>query len=247
MRTYGIRGWMIASLAIVIAFIFSACNTTKFVPQDQCLLNKARVKCVDDKTVATGKLSNYLRQKQNTEILGFWKLQLHIYNTAPLDTTTASNKYDESLTKVSMQQLRQQMNNMGYFQAEVDTIKVVKNRKVNLTYLVTAHKPYTICNYEVDIDIAQVSKIASDENCLIHAGEQFSTETLDAERDRITTVMRNRGYFYFEKSMLEFTADSSYNRHEVSVRIHLAPYVEHLDAESLQRMLTRYTIRRTRA
>ena len=92
MRTYEIRGWMIASLAIVIAFIFSACNTTKFVPQDQCLLNKARVKCVDDKTVATGKLSNYLRQKQNTEILGFWKLQLHIYNTAPLDTTTASNK-----------------------------------------------------------------------------------------------------------------------------------------------------------
>ena len=258
MRTYGIRGWMIASLAIVIAFIFSACNTTKFVPQDQCLLNKARVKCVDDKTVATGKLGNYLRQKQNTEILGFWKLQLHIYNTAPLDTTTASNKrlahnafkmgeapviYDESLTKVSMQQLRQQMNNMGYFQAEVDTIKVVKNRKVNLTYLVTAHKPYTICNYEVDIDIAQVSKIASDENCLVHAGEQFSTETLDAERDRITTVMRNRGYFYFEKSMLEFTADSSYNRHEVSVRIHLAPYVKHLDAESLQRMLTRYTIR----
>lgn len=241
-----------------VFLLLCSCNTTKFVPQDQYLLNKARVKCVDDKTIPTTKLSGYLRQKQNTEILGFWKLQLHVYNTAPLDTTTAANKklahnafkmgeapviYDENLTKISMQQLRQQMSNMGYFQAEVDTVKQIKNRKVNLTYLVTAHEPYTILNYEVDIDLPQVSAIASDERCLIHAGDQFSTETLDSERDRITTVMRNRGYFYFEKAMLEFTADSSYNRHEVSLRIHMAPFVEHLDEEAKARMMRKYTIR----
>ena len=243
---------------LLIAFILCSCNTTKFVPQDQCLLNKARVKCTDDKTVATGELRNYLRQKQNTEIFGFWKLQLHVYNTAPLDTTTKSKKklaenahkmgeapviYDPSLTQISMQQLRQQLNNMGYFQAEVDTLVSVKNRKVDLTYLVTVHEPYHIRNYEVDVPIDAIRAIAESKDCKVHPGAQFSTATLDEERERITTILRNRGYYYFEKSMLEFTADSSLNSHEVDVRIHFAEYVFHLDSAELARLQRRYTVR----
>ena len=243
----------------VILVAFSACNTTKFVPQDKYLLDKARVKCVDDKTVPTADLRRYLRQKQNTEIFGFWKLQLHVYNTAPTDTTTKSNKrlarnahkmgeapviYDEELTRISMQQLEQQMNNMGYFNASVDTQKVVKDRKVKLTYLVTARQPYRIRNYDVDITtFDEVREIAASTNCLIHKGDQFSTASLDEERERITTAMRNKGYFYFEKTMIEYTADSALNSHEVDIRVHLAPYVEHLDPNALKRLHTRYSIR----
>lgn len=247
-------GWLLLSI-----LFFASCNTTKFVPQDKYLLNKVRVKCEDDKSVSTGSLSSYLRQKQNTEIFGFWKLQLHVYNTAPLDTTTKAKKrlaanakkmgeapviYDEELTQISMQQLRQQMNNMGYFQAEVDTQKVYKKgRKIELTYLVTAHQPYKVRNYEVDIPVPELAAIARDERCKVHKGEQFSTATLDEERERITTVLRNQGYFYFEKSILEFTADSSLNSHEVDVRIHLAPYVSQFDSAALKRLYTRYSIR----
>lgn len=241
-----------------LLFILCSCNTTKFVPQDQCLLNKARIKCVDDKKVPTNELRTYLRQRQNTEILGFWKLQLHIYNTAPVDTTTQSNKrlarnahkmgeapviYDDELTGISMQQLRLQMNNMGYFNAEVDTHKVVQKRKVDLSYLITAHQPYIIRHYEVDIPDSAIYEIATNDRCKIKEGMQFSAATLDEERQRIATSLRNRGYFYFEKSMLEFTADSALDSHEVDIRIHMAPYVEHMDEETLRRMHTQYTIR----
>ena len=237
--------------------LIASCNTTKFVPQDQCLLNKAYIKCVDDPKVSTADLRNYLRQRQNTEIFGFWKLQLHIYNTAPKDTTTKSKKtlqrnafkmgeapviYDEEQTGMSIQQLRQQMNNMGYFQAEVDTVKTVKDRKVNITYLVTAHQPYRLRAYEVDIPNPAIQAIAQSERCLIKPGEQFSTQTMDEERERIAREVRNKGYFYFEKSMLEFTADSSLRTHEVDLRIHAAPYVEHLDSATLQRLRTRFYI-----
>ena len=243
-----------------LCLILASCNTTKYVPQDQYLLDKAYVKCTDDKSVSTGTLRNYLRQKQNTEIMGFWKLQLQIYNTAPRDTTTKSNKrlarnahkmgeapviYDEELTQISMQQLRQQMNNMGYFQAQVDTQKVYKKkRKLRLTYLVTAHQPYKIRNYDVDIPIDAVREIAEDkQRCKVQPGDQFSTSVLDEERERITSAIRNMGYFYFEKSMLEFTADSSLNTHEVDIRIHLAEYVYHLDSAEVARLRTRYYIR----
>ena len=242
----------------VLMLLLASCNATKFVPEGQYLLNKARVKCVDDKSVSASDLSSYLRQHQNTEILGFWKMQLHVYNTAPTDTTTKTKKalarnahkmgeapviYDDDLTRVSMQQLEQQMNNMGYFQAEVDTHKVIKNRKVDITYLVTAHQPYYIRHYSVDIPEEAVRVIAEDERCKVQPGAQFSTEVLDAERERIAAVLRNRGYFYFEKSMLDFTADSALNSHEVDVKLHFAPYVMQLDEESLTRLRTRYTIR----
>ena len=240
-----------------LCLILASCNTTKYVPQDQYLLDKAYVKCTDDKSVSTGELGGYLRQKQNTEIFGFWKLQLHIYNTAPLDTTTKSKRklaanahkmgeapviYDDDLTRISMQQVRQQMYNMGYFHAEVDTIQRVKDRKMNLTYVVTANEPYKFRNYEVDIPIEEVSRIAHDSRCKIHSGEQFSTALLDEERERIATVMRNRGYFYFEKALLEFTADSSLNSHEVDVRIHLAGFVTQ-DSAAMARIQKRYSVR----
>lgn len=253
-RTYGFRCLSIALLAV----LFASCNTTKFVPQDKYLLNKVRVKCVDDKNVSTGALAGYVRQKQNTEIFGFWKLQLHIYNTAPVDTTTKSSAraarnakkmgeapiiYDEEMTEVSMQQIRQQMNNMGYFHAEVDTQLRFKKRKVEVTYLVTAHQPYYIRNYEVDIPIPAVREIAQNERCKVHSGAQFSTAVLDEERERITTALRNQGYYYFEKSLLEYTADSSLNTHQVDVRLHIAPYVSQLDSAELKRLNTRYSIR----
>ena len=251
LRTYGL--WALVIVA------FASCNTTKFVPEGQYLLNKAKVRCTDDKSVSTGDLRGYLRQKQNTEILGFWKLQLHVYNTAPIDTTTKSKQrlarnarkmgeapviYDEDLTRISMQQLQMQMNNMGYFNAEVDTEKVVKNRKVDLTYVVTAHQPYLIRQYTIDLPEPAVRKIAEDERCKIKEGMQFSTKTLDEERERITTVLRNQGYFYFEKSMLEFTADSTLGTHQVDVKIHFAPYLSQLDSASMAKLRTQFYIRK---
>jgi len=250
LRTYGL--WLLAVL-----FIATSCNTTKFVPKDKYLLNKTYIKC-DNQAVPTGDLRKYLRQQHNTEILGFWKLQLHIYNTAPADTTTKARRgmarnahkmgeapviYNEELTAISMQQVQQQMYNLGYFQAEVDTVKKIKDRKLDLTYIITAHQPYTIRHYEVDIDFEDANTIAANDRCKVRSGDQFSTLTLDEERDRITTAMRNRGYFYFEKSMLEFTADSSLNSHEVDVRIHLAPYVEHLDSVAQKHLHTQYRVR----
>ena len=260
LRTYE-KGERLKVIALysLLCILFASCNTTKFVPQDQYLLNKARVKCVDDKSVNTSQLRNYLRQKQNTEIFGFWKLQLDVYNTAPLDTTTKSKArlarnakkmgeapviYDEEMTQISMRQLNQQMNNMGYFNAAVDTQKVIKNRKVNLTYLVTANQSYKVRHYTVDInDFQDVQRIAEDAGCKVRKGMQFSTSTLDEERERITTALRNRGYFYFEKAMLEFTADSSLNSHEVDIRLHIAPFVTQLDSVAMQRLKTRYSIR----
>ena len=65
---------------VLLTTLLAACNTLKFVPEDKMLLNKTNVHVTDTKTVNSTELKKYLQQKQNSEILGFWKLQLHVYD-----------------------------------------------------------------------------------------------------------------------------------------------------------------------
>lgn len=255
---------LIAFLGIVLV-VLSGCHPCRYVPKNEFLLNKAKVQVEDRKDISTSDLSNYLRQKQNTEILGFWKLQLHIYNTAPKDTITKSQKqltknahkmgeapiiYDRDATTVSMEQLRKAMENQGFFNAQVDTIITRKvneqkdERKVNVTYLIKANEPYSIRDYRTNISNDVVRQIANNRGRMVRDGKQFDATMLDNERQRIATGMRNRGYYYFDKAMLEYRADSSYNTHEVAVEIRLQDYIENLPDSLRARLYRQYTISR---
>lgn len=258
-------------LVILFAFLsyfwlaLTGCHPCRYVPKNEYLLNKAKIQVVDNKDVSTSELSNYLRQKQNTEILGFWKLQLHIYNTAPKDTITKSQKrltrnahkmgeapiiYDESATDASVYQLRKAMENQGFFQAQVDTIVTRKvnpakdERKVNVTYLIKANEPYAIRDYKTSITNDVVRQIAHDKACTIKNGDQFDASALDGERQRVATAMRNKGYYYFDKSMLEFRADSSYKTHQVAMEMKLQDYIDNLPDSLKERLYSQYTISR---
>ena len=64
---------MSMGLILCSLLLFSSCNITKFVPQGEFLLNDVKVKVEDTKDVPSSELLKYVQQKQNTEILGFWK------------------------------------------------------------------------------------------------------------------------------------------------------------------------------
>lgn len=241
----------------VLLSMFS-CNTTKFVPEGEYLLNKAQVKVEDDKTVPTSDLTDYLRQKQNTEILGFWKLQLDIYNTAPADTTKKANAFfarnahkmgeppvifSQEQTDLSRIQLQRAMQNRGYFHASVDTVMRIKKQKVNITYMVTAREPYTIRDYSVLFSNQELQEIAQDRRkSLIHEGMQFDAETMDQERQRVASAMRRKGCFYFDKEMIQYVADSTRGTGQVSIKMCLQDYVKKLSDTEKAMLFRKYKI-----
>ena len=115
------RKHCILTAVFLLGVLLCSCNATKFVPEDQQLLYKVNINVDGTKEVPPTKLRQYLRQTHNTEILGFWKLQLHLYNTAPTDTLTKSRKraaknahkigeapviYDHAKTGQSMEHIR---------------------------------------------------------------------------------------------------------------------------------------------
>lgn len=217
---------------LVLVYVLPSCNLLKFVPEDRTLLHRVVIEDTLGKPV--GGLDGYLRQKPNSKVLGFWPLQLQIYNTAPKDTTTKAKKrlqrnafrmgeapeiYDESLAAASMREFQKALVNNGYFHAEVDTMTVVKKRKTDLHYIVRKGDRYHLRSYKVDLPVSTVREIATDGEGLLAAGDGFSAGMMDSERDRIAMAMRNDGYFYYEKSMLDYEADSSWRANEVSLRL----------------------------
>mgnify|MGYP002623811871 CR=1 FL=1 len=251
------RQGILLTFMVLFVVALTSCNVTKFVPEDKDLLYKTKVQVVDDKHVSTSSLGSYLRQTQNAEVLGFWKLQLHVYNTAPKDTTTKSKKrlqrnafrmgeapviYDDEQTAASMLQLKQAMFNQGYFNATVDTVKKVKDRKMWLTYLVTAHVPYTIRQYDVNLTQPDLLHYATARQSEIKEGMQFNASTLDSERARISTSMRSRGYYYFDKDMLAFEADSGYGTHEVEAKLKTQELYQGLPDSVKTKIYSKYRI-----
>lgn len=239
------------SIGLVLCLM--GCNTTKFVPQGEYLLNKANIKVEDAKEVAISDLKNYLQQKQNTEILGFWKLQLGIYNTASLDTAKWTSKnarrigeapviYAPELTDRSMVQLKKAMQNKGYFTAHVDTTIMIKDRKVNLTYHVNAGQAYTIRRYRVDFQHDELKQIAQDQRSVVRDGMQFDVDILNQERQRIARAMRRNGCYYFDEDMIQFVADSTRLMKQVDVTVRLSDYVTQLSPEEQARIFKHYKI-----
>ena len=232
----------------------TACNATKFVPQGQYLLNDVKVIVEDTKDVPPADLMKYVQQKQNTEILGFWKLQLGIYNTASKDSTKWTSRnarklgeapvvFSAPMADASCLQLKRAMNNKGYFQARVDTTMQVKMRKVNMRYHVTANKPYMLRHYLVDVFHDELRSVAQNQrHCLIRNGMQFDADLLNQERQRVASAMRRRGYFYFDQEMLQFEADSNRLQGNIDVRMHLHETVQKLSVDELDKIFRRYKI-----
>lgn len=240
--------------AAVFSLCIVACNTTKFVPQDELLLDKVHIKVEDTKDVSGVDLKNYLQQRQNTEILGFWKLQLGIYNTASLDTAKWTSKnarrigeapviYSPSLTDRSVAQLEKAMQNKGYFTAEVDTMMRVEDRKVDLTYLVNAGKPYVVRRYEVDFKQDDLRLVAQNpRTSLIKEGMQFDVDVLKQERQRIADEMRRSGCYYFNAELIQFFADTTQTKGQVDLTICLQDNFKALSPELQERIFRRYKI-----
>jgi len=209
------------------------------VPQGEYLLDKVRVD-VDDPggDVSSADLINYLRQQPNHKVLGFWKLQLGTYNLSGSDTTKWYNRwvrrmgqapviYRQDLTDASVRQLRLAMINKGYLGADVkvDTILRPDKRKIEVDYKVSAGVPHRISSVAYDIPDTAVARILLSDSLVlsVRPGDKFDRDNLDAERQMMTRLLKNHGYYDFNKEYITFVADTAENSKEVGLTLIVRP------------------------
>ncbi|MDR0765322.1 MAG: outer membrane protein assembly factor [Odoribacteraceae bacterium] len=173
-------------------------------------------------------MKKVIRQKPNTRMLALGRFHLGLYNLSGRDTTKRVNRwlrsigeapviYDPLLTGRSVRQMEIALHNKGYYKATVSDSVYFKKRKAYVRYRVDtgpltrikelsfggrgrgqAGDPGLFDTYYRDTATT-----------LLRIGQPLDVDLLDNERERVTRMLREKGYFNFSKDFVHFFADST--------------------------------------
>ena len=264
------------SFLICCLAYFTSCRTTKYVGEGQYLLDKVKIE-TDNANVKSSEIKPYLHQHPNFKIFGLLKWPLYVYNWSGSDDKKWLNKQlrrmgeppvllDFDLAEQSKDQLDRYLSNRGYLNAEVAmSVDTIKRRKAMLKYSVITNEPHRIYNYKTianDLKIDSIIhlepprrsffqsafRIAPKEyNSLIKEGMLFDRNILDKERHRLSTLLRNRGYYAFNRDYIAYNAYNSSRSNMVDLDMYIKP-VEYVssDGKNKERPHRQYYINNVR-
>jgi len=231
------------SLWILILTLLASCSATKYVPEGAYLLEEVKIQ-TDRKEIKPSELALYLRQNPNSKWFSLFKTQLYTYNASGRDSTRWVNRtlrrmgdapviYLEEEALKTQEELTKAVHNMGYMSATVDRSIRTKRKKLKLLYQVHSGEPYIVHSIRYDVPDEKIAHYLRNDSAdtRLREGMLFDVNVLDAERQRITSVLQNQGYYRFHKDYITYTADTVQNTCQVALTLHLHLYRAHATDE----------------
>lgn len=115
------------------------------------------------------------------------------------------------------------LHDYGYFNGTVtsEIVPMRNPRKAKIIYQVDMRRPYLLDSIAyLDFAPRADSLIRAEwAERLLHSGDNFSVVKLDAERQRLSSLFRGNGYFYFRPDFINFRADTLIRPGMVSLQI----------------------------
>lgn len=231
---------MMKSLRVYICFLLltllCSCSVSKFIPEGKYLLDEVEI-VSDTKQVRPSSFTSYIRQNPNAKWFNLVKVPMHIYCISSVDSTKAINRffrnigdapeiYDENIALKSQKEIEKAVQNMGYMGATVHLNKQPKKKKMKLSFEIKAGRPYMVRHIAYNIDDIRINEIIEEDSLqsLLYEGMPFDVVVLNEERQRITKLLQNKGYYKFNKDFIVYQADTSRNTYLVDITMKLLPY-----------------------
>lgn len=222
-------------LLIAVLLITQSCSPARHLQQDEYLLNSYKIE--DRSSEIPGEeYRNYVKQKPNKEIFG-WKFWLGVYNLSNQEKNNGFNRwlrqigeppvvYSSDLKANTSQQLEMFLFNKGYFDAAVKDTTLFKRKKAKVVYEVDPGAPYMIRNIDYFFQDAALSKYVMSDSIpqVLQEREQYDTEKLQGERVRIEEILRNKGYYNFNRDFIYYEVDSTIGDHLVDVTLNISNF-----------------------
>lgn len=227
-------------LLTVMATLLASCSIKRFVPEGSAFLDKNKVEIKEKKgNIKASEIAPYLEQKSFSARFPF-RFRLWLYYVTEnrtdkrfwrwMNTSIAKKPeyYDAGKMVGSIEQLKQYLNNRGYFHSNVtcETKKISKRKKhlVKATYSVYLTEPYRISNIDYQIEDTALAKhiMRFKERFPAKVGDIYNSYYLDEQRDIITEGLRNSGYYFFTKDYITYEVDSSFNNNTLTVTMKIA-------------------------
>lgn len=233
-------------ILISLLLILAGCSTTSGLPDGEQLftgLEKTVYTSSDKSAHATEtreEMESVLASAPNGALFGSsyyrtpFPVRLWIWNAFARDSSSfahwivrsfgstpklMSQVNPELRSQVAINQLR----NYGYFDGRVSykNITMKNPKKGKVAYTVDMGHLWTVdtLTYVGFTPRADSLLRADSLNALIHSGDPFSTSSLESERQRVTTLLRNNGYYYYQNSYATYLADTLQVPGKVSLRL----------------------------
>ncbi len=228
---------------LFILLLFAACNNKKHLLENEILYTGAEIEYQKNEdfkisSALNAELEEVIYPEPNQMLFGIARPKLWLYNVTkePKKEKGLRHwlKYKMGAKPVLMESTNpdrieklmiNRLYNNGHFRAKVSyEIKRKEAKKTaKVLYTVELDQAYQIdsifypqAQTELELRINQLG-----EDKLIKSGDYYNLEQLKAERDRISDLLRNDGFYYFEPNFLFFQVDSNLGNRKVNVYLNI--------------------------
>lgn len=218
------------AVLLMVCGLLGACSNTRYLQKDQNLLTSTDVEITgklsgNEKTDLKNDLSSksLMLQQPNQKLLGT-RLKVWLYNQKNYEKKRnwfwnlmlAERNlqepviYDSLKTKESVTRMVSYLNNQGYFYATVGYKENIKRQKASVNYEVNTGKNFVIKKINYDIPDTAIAKIVKEnlKFSLLKTNDAYKAGNLDRERERLMRLIRDAGYFKFNRELISFTVDT---------------------------------------
>lgn len=239
-------------IVVGLAIVAISCSVTSSLSDGEYLLTKVDVeadKSVPRKERITVEKDRYIRQLPNKRILGFY-FHVWVYQNANYTKSERINKFmrkigeppvlvDTALTERSVQNLQTYLHTRGYFSSDVscdiDT-SILRRHRARIIYTIKqgpATRIDSVSYHFRDTSLRNII-LADTASSLIVRGEIFDESVLEAERNRIATLLNNNGYYDFTANSISYEVDTIGRGLNASVCMVVSPLLVGYSATSEQ-------------
>ena len=215
----------------------ASCSVSKFIPDGERMLNDVEIISYN-KENKSAEARSYVRQNPNSKWFSLAKVPMYIYCLSGKDSTKFINKalrkigeapviYDERQAELTRSNIETMLRNNGYLHATVDhEAKETKKKRVNAVYYLHERNRYKIVSVsrEIEDSLVEAYILQDTANTLVKPGIPFSINTLNKERERITTHLKDNGFYKFQKEFITFVADTAHHSTEININMKVAAF-----------------------
>ena len=232
-------------ILLIAAVILTGCTNTRYLADGEHALYKQTmtVEMADGSNVppevsaALKKSKNYILQKPNSRLLFLGRVGMYVYNWAsPTDSSFWGNylrrmgqptvAYDENKARRSASQLQQLLESKGCFGSTVsfDTVATIDRRRrrdISINYSIKATNRHIIDEVVYRTDNPKVAEMLYQwqSDSPIHVGDPYDQEILAAERSRISSNLRESGYYLASVDNISFAVDTTYASGRIGIEV----------------------------
>lgn len=233
-------------LYIILLVVFTfGCSNTKYLPEGEMLYTGSKVTVKDslmtskERKAMAKEMEALLRPKPNSNFFGL-RFKLFIYNMAgepskekgfrhwlrtkvgepPVLFSQVDLDYNADL-------LQSNSENRGYFKTRTSADSTSSSRRAQALYTITTGKQFKIRNVTFPDDSTgtrlEKAIARTKRRSLLQSGAPYNLDVIKAERERIDSRLKNRGFFYFNPDYILVRVDSTVGKYQVDLKVVVKP------------------------